>query len=39
MSAGPLEVYNGTAGVADPGGDSLTQDLNIYYSVRIFPFF
>ncbi|KAK3941010.1 ammonium transporter Amt1 [Diplogelasinospora grovesii] len=32
MSAGPLEVYNGTTGEADFGGDSLTQDLNIYYS-------
>lgn len=32
MSAGPLEVYNGTAGVADNGGDSLNEDLNIYYS-------
>ncbi|EPE08596.1 ammonium transporter mep2 [Ophiostoma piceae UAMH 11346] len=32
MSAGPLEVYNGTAGVANTGGDSLTADLNIYYS-------
>lgn len=34
MSAGPVEVYNGTAGVANTGGDSLTGDLNIYYSVR-----
>lgn len=33
MSAGPLETYNGTTGVADNGGDSLTEDLNIYYSV------
>ncbi|CAK7203574.1 ammonium transporter Amt1 [Sporothrix eucalyptigena] len=32
MSAGPLEVYNGTAGVANNGGDSLTSDLNVYYS-------
>ncbi|ERT00625.1 ammonium transporter MEP2 [Sporothrix schenckii 1099-18] len=32
MSAGPLEVYNGTIGVADNGGDSLTSDLNVYYS-------
>ncbi|KAK0720222.1 ammonium transporter AmtB-like domain-containing protein [Lasiosphaeris hirsuta] len=32
MSAGVSEVYNGTAGVADAGGDSLTEDLNIYYS-------
>lgn len=32
MSAGPLTVYNGTTGVADTGGDSLTEDLNIYYS-------
>lgn len=32
MSAGPLEVYNGTTGVADNGGDSLTSDLNVYYS-------
>ncbi|KAB5550801.1 ammonium transporter AmtB-like domain-containing protein [Coniochaeta sp. 2T2.1] len=32
MSAGPLEVYNGTSGVANTGGDSLTEDLNIYYS-------
>lgn len=34
MSAGPLAVYNGTSGVANTGGDSLTEDLNIYYSVR-----
>jgi len=34
MSAGPLEVYNGTIGVANTGGDSLTEDLNIYFSVR-----
>lgn len=33
MSAGPLETYNGTSGVANNGGDSLTEDLNIYYSV------
>lgn len=33
MSAGPLETYNGTSGVADNGGDSLTEDLNVYYSV------
>ncbi|KAJ9133840.1 Ammonium transporter [Pleurostoma richardsiae] len=32
MSAGPLEVYNGTTGVAATGGDSLTEDLNVYYS-------
>ena len=34
MSAGPLTEYNGTTGVANTGGDSLTDDLNIYYSVR-----
>lgn len=34
MSAGPLEEYTGTAGVADEGGDSLTADLNVYYAVR-----
>lgn len=34
MSSGPVETYNGTSGVADSGGDSLTEDLNIYYSVR-----
>lgn len=34
MSAGPLEEYTGTSGVADEGGDSLTADLNVYYSVR-----
>jgi len=33
MSSGPVEVYNGTSGVANAGGDSLTEDLNIYYSV------
>lgn len=33
MSSGPVEVYNGTSGVANSGGDSLTEDLNIYYSV------
>lgn len=37
MSAGPLETYNGTSGVANNGGDSLTEDLNIYYSVRMAP--
>jgi hypothetical protein len=37
MSAGPLVVYNGTSGVANTGGDSLTEDLNIYYSVRDQP--
>lgn len=38
MSAGPLETYNGTTGVADNGGDSLTSDLNVYYSVCfLFP--
>lgn len=26
MSAGPLETYNGTSGVANNGGDSLTED-------------
>lgn len=34
MSSGPVEEYTGISGVADPGGDSLTEDLNIYYSVR-----
>lgn len=34
MSAGPLEEYTGTSGVADEGGDSLTADLNVYYAVR-----
>lgn len=34
MSAGPLEEYTGTTGVADEGGDSLTADLNVYYAVR-----
>lgn len=34
MSAGPLEEYTGISGVADEGGDSLTADLNVYYSVR-----
>lgn len=29
----PVE-YDGVSGVANSGGDSLTQDLNIYYSVR-----
>ena len=33
MSAGPLTEYNGTTGVADNGGDSLTEDLNVYYAV------
>ncbi|KAK3370505.1 ammonium transporter AmtB-like domain-containing protein [Podospora didyma] len=31
MSSSPVE-YNGTMGVADAGGDSLTEDLNIYYA-------
>jgi hypothetical protein len=34
MSAGPLSEYGGVTGVADSGGDSLTEDLNVYYSVR-----
>jgi hypothetical protein len=34
MSAGPLSEYAGVTGVADSGGDSLTEDLNVYYSVR-----
>jgi hypothetical protein len=34
MSAGPLSEYAGISGVADSGGDSLTEDFNIYYSVR-----
>jgi Amt family ammonium transporter len=29
MSAGPLEAYNGTIAT---GGDSLTEDLNVFYS-------
>ncbi len=33
MSSGPLTVYNGTTGVADTGGDCLTGDLNVYFSV------
>ncbi|EFX00263.1 ammonium transporter mep2 [Grosmannia clavigera kw1407] len=32
MSSGPVEVYNGTVGHASNGGDSLTSDLNVYYS-------
>jgi Amt family ammonium transporter len=32
MSAGPLSEYAGVTGVADSGGDSLTEDLNVYYS-------
>ncbi|AEO63090.1 uncharacterized protein THITE_2107955 [Thermothielavioides terrestris NRRL 8126] len=32
MSAGPLTTYGGVSGVADDGGDSLTSDLNVYYS-------
>lgn len=34
MSTGPLTTYTGVTGVADPGGDSMTEDLNLYYSVR-----
>ena len=37
MSSGPVVEYNGTSGVAYTGGDSLTEDLNIYYSVRLSP--
>jgi len=33
MSAGPLTEYAGASGFADTGGDSLTEDLNVYYSV------
>lgn len=34
MSSGLyVEAYNGTSGVADTGGDSLTEDLNVYYEV------
>jgi hypothetical protein len=34
MSAGPLSEYAGISGVADSGGDKLTEEFNIYYSVR-----
>lgn len=34
MSTGPLTTYAGVTGVADPGGDSMAEDLNLYYSVR-----
>ncbi len=34
MSAGPLTAYTGVSGVADDGGNSLTDDLNVFYSVR-----
>ncbi|KAH6641147.1 ammonium transporter AmtB-like domain-containing protein [Chaetomium tenue] len=36
MSTGPLTTYTGVAGVADPGGDSMTEDLNLYYSAGDF---
>lgn len=36
MSSSPPEEYTGEAGYANSGGDSLTENLNIYYSVR-FP--
>ncbi|RKU44030.1 ammonium transporter Amt1 [Coniochaeta pulveracea] len=36
MSTGPVETYNGPVGVADNGGNSLTDDLNIYYSAGDF---
>jgi len=32
MSAGPLTTYAGVSGVADDGGNSLGEDLNLYYS-------
>lgn len=35
MSSGPVEEYTGVEGVANPGGDSLTEDLNVYYSVKL----
>lgn len=31
MSAGPLETYNGTSGVANNGGDSLTEDREFLF--------
>jgi Amt family ammonium transporter len=34
MSAGPLTEYSGVTGVADSGGSSLIEDLNVYYGVR-----
>jgi hypothetical protein len=37
MSSGPLTEYGGVTGVADDGGNSLTDDLNVYYSVRSCP--
>lgn len=37
MSAGPLTEYAGAKGFADTGGDSLTEDLNVYYSVSNSP--
>lgn len=33
MSAGPLETYNGTSGVANTGGDSLTQDREFLFEL------
>jgi len=36
MSAGVPTEYAGVSGIADSGGDSLTEDLNIYYSVCFF---
>lgn len=35
MSTGPLATYDGVSGVADPGGDSMAEDLNLYYSVSL----
>lgn len=34
MSSSAPEAYAGEAGYANSGGDSLTENLNIYYSVR-----
>ena len=35
MSSGAPEEYAGESGYAYAGGDSLTENLNIYYSVRL----
>jgi len=34
MSSSAPEAYAGESGYANSGGDSLTENLNIYYSVR-----
>lgn len=34
MSSGPVKEYTGISGVANQGGDPMTEDVNEYYAVK-----